>query len=265
VTGPVNKLVEIATATEARVALERKSIPLEALLEQLSSSRVPHPVLPAFRQDGMHVIAEIKRSSPSRGMIASSVVPLDVARAYLDAGATAISVLTEPQYFGGDIAFLTEIRGAFPKSLLLMKDFILDEYQLVQARVCGADMVLLIVNLLGEQKLHQFYEKASELGLTPLVEVHDEKELSIAARIGAQFIGVNNRSLVSLEVSLDTSIRLAASLPQNSVVVSESGLHNGEQLKMLSRLGYRGFLVGTSLMETNSPGPALRALLQAAS
>ncbi len=257
-----NKLTEIADFTRGRIARARSQLPLELLWDQVSLSPNPHSVLGAFRTKGVHIIAEIKRQSPSRGKIAVAAEPLDIASEYLKAGATALSVLTEPEYFGGDITFLSRIRTVFPNSLLLMKDFIIDEYQLIQARLAGADMVLLMVNLLGSSQLYSFYEKARELGLTPLVEVHDETELTIARDLGAELIGINNRDLKTLEVSLQTSELLAKHLPTNAIAISESGIKEGFQVKELRSLGYQGFLVGTSLMEQPSPGEALRTLLR---
>ena len=260
----MNKLQEIAASTVERVSAARKALPLSQMMEKVASSRRPHAVLPAFAADGIHIIAEIKKASPSRGAIARDANPLHIAKAYLDAGARAISVLTEPKYFGGDIAFLTEIRKAHPQSLLLMKEFVVDEYQLVQARLAGADVVLLIVSLLGEEKLMEYAAKAELLGLTYLVEVHDEKELAVAIRAGSKFIGVNNRNLKTLEITVETSIQLASQIPNGTIGISESGLKTGEQLRQLRSLGYQGFLVGTSLMETPDPGASLKKLIGAA-
>ncbi len=258
----MNRLFEIAASTKERVEAHRAIDSLDSLLEQIPQSRTPHEVLSHFRKEGIHVIAEVKRSSPSLGNIAGHAVPLEVAKAYLEAGATAISVLTEPKYFGGDIAYLRQIRSTFPNSLLLMKDFVVDEYQLVQARLAGADMVLLIVSLLGEAKLSHYFERARQLKLTPLIEVHDEAEFEMAERLGADFIGVNNRNLTTLAIDIETSTRLASQIPANAVVLSESGLKTGEQIKRIRGMGYQGFLIGTSLMETASPGESLRRLLK---
>jgi indole-3-glycerol phosphate synthase len=254
-------LSEIAEFTMARLQGQKRHVSPELLLEQARSARMPQSFSAAFRSPGLHVIAEIKRASPSEGPIAPNADPVSVAREYLGAGATALSVLTEPGFFRGDVGFLSAIRKQETDARLLMKDFVVDEYQLAQARAHGADAVLLIVAMLSEKELALFFEKAHDLGLETLVEVHDEAEMKTASRLGAKLIGVNNRNLKTMEVSLMTSERLADLAPKGAVLISESGLSRLEDLERLSKLGFHGFLIGTSFMKSGTPGRALSRLL----
>jgi indole-3-glycerol phosphate synthase len=218
----------------------------------------------AFAASGAHVIAEVKLASPSEGDIAAELDPVQVAGEYLKNGATALSVLTEEDYFKGCLQYLKDIRRAYPKALLLRKDFIVDEYQLFEARAAGADAALLIVALLDDTQLRALLSTCAALQLSPLVEVHDEMEMKRALQAGARLIGVNNRDLKSLKVDLQTSRRLATLPPAGSVLIAESGFTQGSELKEFSALGYRGFLIGTHFMRGGRPGSALAALLREA-
>jgi indole-3-glycerol phosphate synthase len=257
-------LTKIATRTQERVALEKSRLPIKDLLARIPNVPEPQPVLPLFSAPGVHIIAEVKRASPSSGVIAANADPVEVAADYLRSGARMVSVLTEPEFFDGNLSFLLAIRRKFPDSYLLMKDFIIDEYQVAQGRLRGADAILLIAALLDDQRLRRLYGFARALGLTPLVEVHNEPELQRALELGADLIGVNNRDLNTLEVSLDVSQRLASCVPAGKTLIAESGIQSGDDLRRLARLGYRGFLVGTSLMKTGRPGTALKQLLRGA-
>ena len=203
-------------------------------------------------------------ASPSKGLIAPDLNPLDVAGQYLQNGAQALSVLTEPEFFKGDLAYLTQIRQAYPQARLLMKDFILDPYQLYQGRLAGADACLLIVAMLEKDDLLALYQQAIELDLTPLVEVHNAEELQIALEIGADLIGVNNRNLKTLAIDLQTSKELARAIPDGVTLICESGLSMAQDLNAAKAWGYHGFLIGTHLMATGHPGLALDQLLLAA-
>jgi indole-3-glycerol phosphate synthase len=256
-----NILEKIAASTRRRVEAEKLKVPYGRLREEAARSRVPYDFRAEFLPEAVHVIAEIKLASPSRGDIAPSSDPAEIAKQYLDGGARAVSVLTEPEFFKGSALYLRQVRAACPEARLLMKDFVLDEYQLARARADGADCILLIVALLGREKTPLFIRKAQELGLACLVEVHDEEELEIALGSGATLVGVNNRDLKTLRINPDTSMRLASLAPDDVVLISESGLSSGRELIELRNLGYRGFLVGTALMKAASPGEALRSLL----
>jgi indole-3-glycerol phosphate synthase len=209
---------------------------------------------------GVAVIAEVKRRSPSKGLIRPDFDPVAIARTYAEAGAAAISVLTDERFFGGSLAFLAEIRAAVDRPLL-RKDFILDPYQIDEARVAGADAVLLIVAALSREALRELHAHARSLGLDVLVEVHDEAEWEVARAIGAELIGVNNRDLRTFEVDLATTERIAARARGTDVLlVAESGIASTEDIERLTRVGARGFLVGESLMRQPDPGKALEAL-----
>ena len=209
----------------------------------------------------LKIIAEFKRASPSVGTIRTDLSPADVARDYQHGGACAISVLTEEEHFAGSIADLTAVRSSTHLPVL-RKDFIADAIQIYEAAVAGADAILLIVAALDDDSLGELRKVAEdELGLDALVEVHTSDELRRAVNTGAKIIGVNNRDLQTFEVSLNTSERLIAETPQNSIMISESGLHDPEQLRRLRALGFRGFLIGEGLMRAKNPGIALRDLL----
>lgn len=254
-------LAKIAGQTRLRVAREQNEQPLAALQAQISDARTPFDFKAVFAQPGFQVIAEVKLASPSRGAIAPDLKPVEVAGDYLKNGAAALSVLTEPDFFQGDLAYLQAIRTAFPQARLLMKDFMLDPYQFYQARLAGADAILLIVAMLAPAELQALYALALELQLTPLVEVHTSEELQIALQLGAALIGVNNRDLKTLTTRLATSQELAQNVPSAVTLICESGLSQGSDLVSARSWGYRGFLIGSHLMASGQPGSALAALL----
>jgi indole-3-glycerol phosphate synthase len=195
-------------------------------------------------------------------VIRNGADPAQIACEYASAGAAAISVLTEENYFNGSLDDLRAIRSAVGLPLL-RKDFLFDEYQIYEAASAGADAILLIVAALDDASLASLREIAEEeLGLDALIEVHDESEMKRAAHCGANFIGVNNRDLRTFEVSLDTSLKLADRAPEHAILISESGLRTADDLLRLKDVGYRGFLIGESLMRAESPREALAALLK---
>jgi indole-3-glycerol phosphate synthase len=253
-------LEKIARLTTERLRETKKRVPLKVLKGYPLFSRQPQPVLPAFRRDDCNIIAEIKFASPSEGSICTNINPCGIAKGYLDAGAAMLSVLTEPQYFKGSLEYLRQIRELNPKALLLRKDFIVDPYQLAEAKAYGADAALLIVAMTGAGATKALFVEARALGLTPLVEVHDEDELAVAIDMGADFIGVNNRNLKTLKIDLDISRRLARMKPEGTIFICESGLSTVAQLREMRDLGYDGFLMGTAFMKQNSPGAALASL-----
>lgn len=205
------------------------------------------------------VIAEIKRRSPSRGEIRADFDPVACARAYAAGGAAAISVLTDEHYFGGHLDFLGAVRAAVSLPLL-RKDFIVDAYQVDEARVAGADAVLLIVAALGSDALRSLRERAASWGLDALVEVHDESELQVALAAGADLVGINNRDLRSFDVDLGVAERLARLLPEGVVAVAESGIFSNGDVTRLEAAGAQAFLVGEALMREDDMGLALRQL-----
>jgi indole-3-glycerol phosphate synthase len=214
---------------------------------------------PAFRRDGSSVIAEVKRRSPSRGDLAEIPDPAALATAYQQGGAAAVSVLTEGRRFGGSLADLDAVRAAVDVPVL-RKDFVVDPYQLLEARAHGADLVLLIVAALPGEQLQTLYDRARELGLTPLVEVHDEAEAERAARLGAPLVGVNARDLKTLEVDAATFGKVAPTLPDGVVIVAESGVATTADVRRLVGEGADAVLVGEALVRDGDPAAAVRAM-----
>lgn len=247
-------------ADEVRDAKARRSA-LSLAAEARAAARPVGSLRSALRAcDGVAVIAEIKRMSPSKGLIRADFDAEKIAIAYQAAGAAGISVLTDERFFGGSLEILRQVR-AVVTTPLLRKDFVIDAYQIDEARIAGADAVLLIVAALDDQRLAAFHAHALSLGLDVLVEVHDEPELERALAIGARLIGVNNRDLKSFEVDLGTTERLAARIADPEVVlVAESGISSPADVARLARAGAGGFLVGESLMRMPDPGRALEAL-----
>jgi len=255
-------LAAIVAATETITELRREKESLAAL-ERRAATRTPRgdEFLAALSKPGhTNVIAECKRRSPSRGVLAALYDPVAIARQYEAGGASAISVLTEPTFFDGALEHLAAVRQAVTLPLL-RKDFIVDEYQLVEARASGADAALLIVAALEQTDLVRLQRRAWELGLAALVEVHDDEELSRAIDSGATIIGVNNRNLRTLAVDVAASRRLGARIPASVVGVSESGLTSRADLEDLAGQGYRAFLIGERFMTAPNPAQAIAELL----
>jgi indole-3-glycerol phosphate synthase len=251
----------IVSATQRITALRREREPLAAL-ERRAASASPRGArfeTELEKAGRVNVIAECKRRSPSKGVLAAQYDPVSIARQYERGGAAAISVLTEPTFFDGAIDHLAAVRGAVDIPLL-RKDFIVDEYQLFEACAAGADAVLLIVAALDQGDLVRLQAKARDLGLATLVEAHDAAEMTRAIDSGAQVIGVNNRNLRTLQVAVDASFQLAAMLPKGVVGVSESGLQSRADLDRLAAAGYRAFLIGERFMTDPDPASAIREL-----
>lgn len=258
---PVSDLLSaIVAATRHIVLLRSGSLPL-AGLERAAAEASPRAAdfRTALAAPGtINVIAECKRRSPSRGVLVRNYDPAAIAKQYVAGGAVAISVLTEPTFFDGSLDHLRVVRAAVDLPIL-RKDFIVSEYQIVEARVAGADAVLLIVGALTDEDLHALLAQTRRHGLAALVEVHDPGELRRALDAGADIVGVNNRNLRTLEVNARTAEDLAASIPSEVVAVAESGLKDPADVQALHARGYRAFLVGESLMTSGDPGAALRS------
>ena len=254
-------LATIADHVREVVERRRREAPLEVLRNRPCFSRSPRGFARSLAGARRHIIAEVKKASPSKGVIRPDFDAVAVSRDYAAHGASAISVLTEERFFQGSLRSLEEIHGAVPVPLL-RKDFILDPYQLVEAKSFGADAVLLIAALLDPQRMADLCAQANELKLDVLIEVHTEGELTAAVEAGAQMIGVNNRDLKTFEVSLGTTERLAPLIPPGTVVVCESGIESLEQIHRVEQWGIRVFLVGESLMRAPEPGKKLAELLQ---
>jgi indole-3-glycerol phosphate synthase len=260
--GAADLLEAIVAATRRMVEVRQAAEPLAALAERAHAmpSRAGRFFGALSGSDGFHVIAECKRRSPSKGVLREDYDPVAIAKGYADAGAAAISVLTEPTFFDGSLDHLTAVRAAVDVPLL-RKDFIVSEYQLLEAKAAGADAILLIVAALRPAELKVLHDHARRYGLDALVEVHDARELAIAADVGARIVGVNNRNLRTLEVDVHASEALIADMPREIVAVSESGLKSAADLVRLRALGYRAFLIGERFMTAADPGSALAALL----
>ena len=255
-------LDEIVAATRRKVA-EAKSVADLCRLERQAGSHVPRGFrrkLELAGRTGITVIAELKRASPSRGLIRSGFDAESLAKELESAGAAALSVLTDAEFFQGSLDNLRRA-SASTKLPCLRKDFIVDEFQLLEARGNGADAVLLIVAALSQTELKMLAARAAEYNLDVLCEVHDEEELQRAVDAGCILIGVNSRDLQTFKVDLETASRLGDSIPKNALAVAESGIHSGADIARLRAAGYQAFLIGESLMKVPLPGEALRALM----
>lgn len=253
-------LETVVERTQADVARRMRETPAAELEARLGPARRGRPFSEALIAEGISLIAEMKRASPSRGPIRPGASAAEIVRAYQAAGARAVSVLTEPAHFGGSLDDLVEARTACDLPLL-RKDFVVDEYQVLEARAAGADAVLLIVAALGGERLAALAASASDLGMDSLVEVHDEDEVETAVEAGAELIGINNRDLHSLEVDLATTFRLLADVPAGTVVVAESGITERGHVEDLEEAGVDAILVGEALMRAEEPARAVRELL----
>lgn len=206
------------------------------------------------------VIAEVKKASPSKGLLRENFVPADIAVSYQAGGAACLSVLTDQDFFQGSEAYLMQARAACSLPVI-RKDFIVDPYQVYEARAMGADCILLIVAALEDTVLNALYQLAMELGLDVLVEVHDADELERALRLQLALVGINNRDLRTFETSLQTTVNLLDRIPDGVIVVSESGIHQPEDIMMLKEHGVHTFLIGEAFMRCENPGEALKQLI----
>ena len=240
----------------------RKSIVPEALLKESIHFDAPTVSLKDYllREDKSGIIAEFKRRSPSKGAINSYAKVEEITLAYMQAGASALSVLTDQDYFGGSDNDL-KLARKLNYCPILRKEFIVDSYQIVEARSIGADAILLIANALTQDEIKAFSEQAIELGLEVLLELHHEKEIDLIPDLPV-LIGVNNRNLETFEVSLENSIKMKPKLPAEAVLVAESGIHHPEAVGMLKKAGFSGFLIGERFMATANPGKACRSFIE---
>lgn len=257
-------LNEIAARTKERIAEEKFKFPLRELISQQNSDLAKHAeekisFLEALKKPGMSYICEVKKASPSKGLIAPDFPYLDIAKEYEQAGASAISCLTEPFYFQGADRYLQEISQAV-NIPVLRKDFTVDEYMIYQAKAFGASAVLLICAILDNSQLKAFGELAQELGLDALVEAHDQWEVDRALNLGAKIVGVNNRNLHDFTVDMGNSIRLRNMAPADTVFVSESGIKTAEDIRILYENKVDAVLIGETLMRNPDKKAALGAL-----
>lgn len=246
-----DKVPEVARARE-----ERPLAKLEAQARQQAGAICLAQALRRGAGQDVRVIAEFKRASPSAGAIRANAEPETIVKQYQEAGASAISVLTDEKYFDGRLSFLPRVRASVSLPVI-RKDFVIDPYQVVEARAHGADAVLLIVSALEDSRLRDLYQCVREQGMRALVEVHDEGEAERAARVGAEIIGVNHRNLATFEVDLSLTGRLAQQLSGDRILVGESGIRGPEDVRSLGEAGAHAVLVGESLMRAEHPGRAL--------
>lgn len=256
-------LEEIVAARKRRVNEARARVPLAVLKEAIEPSRVFRDFAGAISGPGIQVIAEMKQSSPSRGVLRNDYRPREIAQAYEAGGAAALSVVTEEDFFRGSLTDLIDARDAAGLPVL-RKDFIVDPYQIYESVAAGADALLLIVAALDERELRALAEISRSLRIEALAEVHTEAELDRALAAGARIIGVNNRNLKNLEVNLETSFHLRPKIPAPCLAVSESGIETPEELRRLAEAGFNAALIGESLLAGDDPGRELARLLEGA-
>ncbi len=259
----MTRLDQIVSATRERVTRCRQTADMRAL-ERMAAGHTPRGFrrrLAAMAQSSPTVIAELKKASPSKGLIRQNFQVGPLALQLAKNGASALSVLTEEQFFQGSLANLLEASSATSLPCL-RKDFMVDEFQVLEAKAHHADAILLILAALGDEEFHSLLARARSLGLDAVCEVHDEIELQRAIDGGADIIGVNSRDLRSFEVKLDTVWKLAAKIPSNVLRIAESGISKGAEIREFYDFGYQAFLVGETLMRADDPGKKLRQILE---
>lgn len=256
-------LVRILRRKSEEVALRRASTGENEIRARAHAAARPRDftgAMRAARENGAPaVIAEIKKASPSKGIIRDDFHPAEIARSYAAAGATCLSVLTDEEFFEGSDAYIAEVRAACALPVL-RKDFMIDPYQIIESRAIGADCVLLIVAALTDGQLERLAEEAHVQGLSVLIEVHDASELERALRLDVPLIGINNRNLRTFETSLSTTLDLLHTVPHDRMVVTESGIHTADDVATMRANGVHGFLVGEACMRVPEPGDKLREL-----
>lgn len=255
-------LDRIIEARRAAIAHRKKTVPETALRFGVKHAKPVRDFAAALTRDSINVIAELKKASPSRGLIRAEFNPVELAKELEAAGAAALSVLTEEEFFQGDLKYMRDARAAAGLPVL-RKDFIVDPWQVWEARATDADSFLLIVAGLSDALLRELLTLGRELGMEPLVEVHTREELTRALAAGARILGVNNRDLRTLEVRVETSAELIEAIPEECVAVCESGLRTHADLVRLRQAGFDAFLIGEHLMAQPDPAEALRVLLGA--
>lgn len=256
-------LDEIIKKTKEDLERKKKEFPLEWLGRSLAYNNYPprpiYDALKSTKDEPYRIIAEVKKASPSKGVIREDFDPILIAKNYHSGGANAISVLTEPHYFQGDLEYLTQIRR-YVSTPLLRKDFIVDKYQLVEALVYGADFVLLIAKALSKKELKELLEYTRHLGMEALVEIHDKADLVKAIFAGADVIGINHRNLETFKMDMSLTENLVPLIPKNKIIVAESGIDSPQILTQLSKAGADAFLVGEHFMRQDDVELALKNL-----
>ena len=258
---PGTVLTRIVEKRRAEVARRQRIMPEAVVRIAASKAAAPRDFAAALARKRLNVIAEIKKASPSAGLLRREFDPVVLARAFEQAGAAALSVLTEEENFQGALAHLRDARKAVGIPVL-RKDFIVERWQVWEARAAGADSFLLIAAVLDDASLAELLALGRELGMEPLVEVHTAAELERVLALGARIVGVNNRDLHTLDVRVETSLELASMIPDDCIAISESGLRSAEELRRLRAAGFDAFLIGESFMRQADPGAALSRLIE---
>lgn len=261
----MNILDELAAHARERVTADMAEIPLEAMKELAAAKGEGQgdAFLSALKRPGLSFICEIKRASPSKGLIAPDFPYISIAREYETAGADCISCLTEPKWFLGSDQIFREIRSEVGTPMI-RKDFTVSEYQIYQAKAMGANAILLICAILGQKELENYLQLCEELGLAALTETHNEEEISMAVKTGAKIIGVNNRNLKDFSVDFSNAERLRDSIPSDRIYVAESGVKSPDDAKILKKIGADAVLIGEALMRAVDKTAMLKALREAA-
>jgi len=256
-------LKKILARKREEIAERSARQPLDAMKDAAAQADAPRGFLDALRRRAVAgdaaVIAEIKKASPSKGVLREHFVPADIAASYQQGGATCLSVLTDVDFFQGADAYLQQARAACDLPVL-RKDFVIDPYQVWEARALGADCILLIVAALDDSALGELWQLATDLGMDALVEVHDAEEMQRALATPAPLIGVNNRNLRTFETRLDTTEQLMRGFPEDRLLVTESGIHTRDDVQRMRAAGIHAFLVGEAFMKAEDPGARLREL-----
>jgi indole-3-glycerol phosphate synthase len=255
-------LEKIVKITREEVEKRKTLSSLEEMKEKIPHLPLPRDLITALvKHRPMALVAEIKRASPSLGMIKGDVDLGKIARAYEAGGAFAISVLTEAHFFRGDLSFLKEVKQETTLPIL-QKDFVIDPFQIYEARVSGADAILLIASLMDREELRDFVDLARNLKIVPWVEIHDEKDLEKTSPLDLPLVGINNRDLQTFEVDLATTLRLKKKIPSATKVISESGIKSEQDVRVLREAGVDGILVGETLMRSPNPASMIKELLE---
>jgi indole-3-glycerol phosphate synthase len=256
-----NILKKIVARKREEIAEAKSRCSADELKSRLSEAPPVRDFVGALREaEGMGLIAEVKKASPSAGIIREDFHPVEIAKTYAEHGASCISVLTDEHFFQGHLDYLVEIRRAIDQPVL-RKDFLLDPYQVVEARSAGADCVLLIAECLDDGSLHELYEEALKLGMSALVELYEPENLKRVLKLNPPMIGINNRNLKTFVTDFEHTIRLRSQIPSDCLVISESGIRTREDVQKLASAGVGGILVGETLMRSESIGDKIRELL----
>jgi indole-3-glycerol phosphate synthase len=255
-------LNEIVSHNSQELELKKRKLPMKELRRMSLQQPPPLDLASSLCGKGIQLIAEVKKASPSRGIIRPEFDPVEIAQIYADNGASAISVLTENRYFQGSLNHLADIRNALRNKIpLLRKDFIFDPYQIYESRACGADSLLLIIAILKPAKLQELLQLSHELHMSCLVETHNEAEVEIALKSEAKIIGINNRDLTNFRVDIANTERLRPLIPPDRIVVSESGIKERKDIERLRQLGINAVIIGESLMSATDIAAKMRELL----